>query len=82
MIVILSTPIQPGFSREARRRRLAGHLFQDKWKDQGRGFVILPHWPPNCLGQMLTLRDFSQFRHPKPLDQTYLGVPDVWDTVI
>ena len=43
-----------------RRRRLAGHLFQDRWKDQGRGFILLPPWPPNCLGQMLTVRDFSQ----------------------
>ena len=43
-----------------RRRRLAGHLFQDRWKDRGRGFVLLPPWPPNCLGQMLTVRDFSQ----------------------
>ena len=42
-----------------RRRRLAGHLFQDRWKDQGRGFIFLPPWPPNCLGQMLTVRDFS-----------------------
>ena len=42
------------------RRRLAGHLFQDRWKDQGRGFILLPPWPPNCLGQMLTVRDFSQ----------------------
>ena len=42
---------------KARRRRLAGHLFQDIWKDQGRGFILLP---PNCLGQMLTVRDFSQ----------------------
>ena len=42
------------------RRRLAGHLFQDRWKDQGRGFVFLPLWPPNCLGQMLAVRDFSQ----------------------
>ena len=31
--------------------------FQDIWKDQGRGFILLP---PNCLGQMLTVRDFSQ----------------------
>ena len=46
---------------DARRRRpLAGHLFQDRWKDQGRGFILLPPWPPNCLGQMLTVRDFSQ----------------------
>ena len=30
------------------------------WKDQGRGFILLPPWPPNCLGQMLTMRDFSQ----------------------
>ena len=37
-------------------RRLAGHLFQDIWKDQGVGFILLP----NCLGQMLTVRDFSQ----------------------
>ena len=43
-----------------RRRRLAGHLFQDRWEDQGRGFILLPLWPPNCLGQMLTVRDFSQ----------------------
>ena len=43
-----------------RRRRLAGHLFQDRWKNQGRGFILLPPWPPNCLGQMLTVRDFSQ----------------------
>ena len=43
-----------------RRRRLAGHLFQDRWEDQGRGFILLPPWPPNCLGQMLTVRDFSQ----------------------
>ena len=43
-----------------RCRRLAGYLFQDIWKDQGRGFIFLPHWPPNCLGQMLTVRDFSQ----------------------
>ena len=43
-----------------RRRRLAEHLFQDRWKDQGRGFILLPPWPPNCLGQMLTVRDFSQ----------------------
>ena len=43
-----------------RRRRLAGHLFQDRWKDQGRGFILLPPWPPNCLRQMLTVRDFSQ----------------------
>ena len=43
-----------------RRRCLAGHLFQDRWKDQGRGFILLPPWPPNCLGQMLTVRDFSQ----------------------
>ena len=43
-----------------RRRRLAGHLFQDRWKDQSRGFILLPPWPPNCLGQMLTVRDFSQ----------------------
>ena len=42
------------------RRRLAGHLFQDRWKDQGRGFILLPPWPPNFLGQMLTIRDFSQ----------------------
>ena len=42
------------------RRRLAGHLFQDRWKYQGRGFILLPPWPPNCLGQMLTVRDFSQ----------------------
>ena len=42
------------------RRRLAGHLFQDRWEDQGRGFILLPPWPPNCLGQMLTVRDFSQ----------------------
>ena len=45
---------------DCRRRRLAGHLFQDRWKDQGRGFILLPPWPPNCLGQMLTVRDFSQ----------------------
>ena len=44
----------------ARLRRLAGHLFQNRWKDQGRGFILLPPWPPNCLGQMLTVRDFSQ----------------------
>ena len=43
-----------------RRRRLAGHLFQDRWEDQGRWFILLPPWPPNCLGQMLTVRDFSQ----------------------
>ena len=43
-----------------RRRRLAGHLFQDRWEDQGRGFILLPPWPPNCLVQMLTVRDFSQ----------------------
>ena len=42
------------------RRRLAGHLFQDRWKDQGRGFILLPPWPSNCLGQMLTVRNFSQ----------------------
>ena len=30
------------------------------WKDQGRGFILLPPWPPNCLGQMLTVRDFGQ----------------------
>ena len=47
-----------GLSR--RRRRLAGHLFQDRWKDQGRGFILLPPWPPNFLGQILTVRDFSQ----------------------
>ena len=41
-------------------RRLAGHLFQDRWKDQGLGFIFLPPWPPNCLGHMLTVRDFSQ----------------------
>ena len=46
--------------RARRRRCLAGHLFQDRWKDQGRGFILLPPWPPNCLGQMLTVRDFSQ----------------------
>ena len=46
--------------RTSRRRRLAGHLFQDRWKDQGRGFILSPPWPPNCLGQMLTVRDFSQ----------------------
>ena len=40
---------------DRRRRRLAGHLFQDRWKDQGRGFILLPPWPPNCLGQMLTV---------------------------
>ena len=40
--------------------RLAGHLFRDRWKDQGRGFILLPPWPPHCLGQMLTVRDFSQ----------------------
>ena len=45
---------------DRRRRRLAGHLFQDRWEDQGRGFILLPPWPPNCLGQMLTVRDFSQ----------------------
>ena len=48
------------FSFKDCRRRLAGHLFQDRWKDQGRGFILLPPWPPNCLGQMLTVRDFSQ----------------------
>ena len=44
----------------SRRRRLAGHHFQDRWEDQGRGFILLPPWPPNCLGQILTVRDFSQ----------------------
>ena len=51
---------QKSILRKGRRRRLAGHLFQDRWKDQGRGFILLPPWPPNCLGQMLTVRDFSQ----------------------
>ena len=51
----------PAVNRTSRRRRrLAGHLFQDRWEDQGRGFILLPPWPPNCLGQMLTVRDFSQ----------------------
>ena len=45
---------------DRRRRCLAGHLFQNRWKDQGRGFILLPSWPPNCLGQILTVRDFSQ----------------------
>lgn len=38
----------------------------------------------NCLGQMLTVRDFTQlieFRHSKLSDKTILGVHDVWDTV-
>ena len=48
------------FTASLCRRRLAGHLFQDRWKGQGRGFIPLPPWPPNCLGQMLTVRDFSQ----------------------
>ena len=48
------------FANRRRRRRLAGHLFQDRWEDQGRGFILLPPWQPNCLGQMLTVRDFSQ----------------------
>ena len=43
-------------TKQEKRRRLAGHLFQDRWKDQGRGFILLPPWPPNCLGQMLTVR--------------------------
>ena len=30
------------------------------WKYQGRGFILLPPWPPNCLDQMLSVRDFSQ----------------------
>ena len=50
-----STLVKP-----SRRRHLAGRLFQDRWKDQGRGFILLPPWPPNCLGQMLTVMDFSQ----------------------
>ena len=45
---------------ERRRHCLAGHLFQDRWKDQGRGFILLPPWPPNCFSQMLTVRDLSQ----------------------
>ena len=36
-------------------------IFSKKdWKDQGRGFILLPPWPLNCLGQMLTVKDFSQ----------------------
>ena len=46
------------------RRRLAGHLFQDRWKDQGRGFILLPPWPPIFLGQMLTVRDVEPLIGP------------------
>ena len=55
-----ATPKLACYSVLIRRRRLAGHLFQDRWKDQGRGFILLPPWPPNCLDQMLTVKDFSQ----------------------
>ena len=58
-----------------RRRRLAGHLFQDKWEDQGRGFILLPPWPPNCLGQMLTVRDFSQHLLISSLHEHYSIAP-------
>ena len=68
MYVMYLTPAEPSLlfystiltNPIVRRCRLAGHLFQDRWKDQGRGFILLPPWPPDCLGQMLTVRDFSQ----------------------
>ena len=58
--IVTQDVLEALFGNLVSRRRLAGHLFQDRWEDQGRGFILLPPWPPNCLGQMLTVRDFSQ----------------------